>query len=83
MVFYKQICSLKFLNIRRKTPVLESLFNKFKGFKEDTLIKRDPNTVLIKTGSNDRKTETYSEIYSEKIIGTAFAKIVCFTGLLI
>ena len=46
-VFYKKGCSKKFRNIHRKTPVLESLFNKvakLKACRLATYLKRDYNT---------------------------------------
>ena len=44
-VFYGNICSEKFRKIHRKTPVLESLFNKVAGPR--SLLTRDPNTCVF------------------------------------
>ena len=41
-VFYKDRCSENFCNIHRKTPVLQSLFNK--AFRPAILLKRNSNT---------------------------------------
>ena len=46
VVFYKNTCSLKFHYIHRKTPVLESLFNKVGGLKPCNVIERDINTDI-------------------------------------
>ena len=40
-------CSEKFRNILRKTPVLESLFNKVVDLRPATLLKRDSNTGVL------------------------------------
>ena len=40
-------CFYKFCNIHRKTPVLESLFNKFAGLRPATLFKRYSNTGVF------------------------------------
>ena len=42
-VFYKSRCSLKFVNIYRKTPVLESLFNNFAGLNTGVFLWILPN----------------------------------------
>ena len=44
--FLQNTCFLKFLNTHRKTPVLESLFNKVADLKARNLIKRDFNTCF-------------------------------------
>ena len=38
---------LKVLNIHRKTPMLESLFNKVQGWRTATLLNRDSNTGVF------------------------------------
>ena len=40
-------CSLKFLNIYRKTPVLESIFNKVAGLKASNFIKKRLKPFLV------------------------------------
>ena len=46
-VFCKIKRSLKIRKFHSKTPVLESLFNKFAGLQHCTLLKRDPNTGVL------------------------------------
>ena len=45
-IFRKRL-SEKLRNIHRKTPALESLFNKVEGFKPATLLKGDSNTHVF------------------------------------
>ena len=47
-VFYKKICSYKFHNIHKKTPMLESLFNKVAALQACSVIKRHSNMGLRK-----------------------------------
>ena len=44
---YMKKAVLKVLNLHRKTPMLESLFNKFQYWRSATLLKRDSNTGIF------------------------------------
>ena len=46
LTFYKEAV-IKVLNIHRKKPMLESIFNKVLGRRPATLLKRDSNTGVL------------------------------------
>ena len=46
-MFADVLGALKFHNIHRRTPVLESLFNKVALFRPATFLKRDSSTIVF------------------------------------
>ena len=51
-LFYRKTCSWKFCNIHRKTPVLQSPFNRLAGFKTCNFLKRDSKGFPVNIAKN-------------------------------
>ena len=69
---FQDRCSEKFRNICRKTPVLETLFNKFTRFKAGIFIKKDTPTRAF--------SYEYCKIFLWNVCSLYFSETLCDDG---